>query len=75
MQSIFLEVKVRDLVALQRRDAGRAEHEIKKKQKSMRAPRPHTPRQDCISCTRQAEPAVFFYFHDKKKMSEGLPTR
>ena len=26
----------------------------------MRAPRPHTPRQDCISCTRQTPPAVFF---------------
>ena len=29
--SIFLEVKVRDLVAVQRRDAGRAKHEILKK--------------------------------------------
>ena len=28
--SIFLEVKVRDLAAVQRRPAGRAEHEIKK---------------------------------------------
>ena len=34
MRSIFLEVKVRDLVAIQRRDAGRAEHEILKKKKA-----------------------------------------
>ena len=31
--SIFHEVKVRDLVAVQRRDAGRAEHEILKNKK------------------------------------------
>ena len=31
MQRIFLVVKVHDLVAVQRRDAGRAKHEIFKK--------------------------------------------
>ncbi len=31
----------------------------------MRAPRPHTPRQDCISCTRQASACrIFFIFYN-----------
>ena len=42
--SIFHEVKVRDLVAIQRRDAGRAKHEILKNKKARGTARPHTPR-------------------------------
>ena len=46
MRSIFLEGKVRDLVAPQRREAAcRNQNTIKKiNKKHMRASRPHTPR-------------------------------
>ncbi len=39
MQRIFLVVKVHDLVAIQRRDAGRAKHEIFKKINKKTSPR------------------------------------
>ena len=59
--SIFLEVKVRDLVAVQRRDAGRRRQNNKNK-KNMRAARPHTPRLSLHSLHPAGTPGVFLFF-------------